>query len=506
MLPHVHSLLRPAGRLGLLLTALAAVLPAQFQHGRGADIRRLSALLAAGDEPASRKLATALVTAGIAQRDAALLNDVAWVIVDPVAEVAHRDLELAMRAATQAVEWSAWEQPSAIDTLARVHAWQGDIATAAAVQQRALTQLYTTSDKVNRGSIAAAVVEYRQRLLADAPPPPDANKRLRVPAGCAPAAAASLDGWCKVVVHKATGLRFRLVGGEFTMGAAPDDAAGLVPHGNAAKQAAAEAVEQPQRRVRVSPFYLAEQETSVAVWRKFVDAVGYLTDAQLDETERGGISLRVESDDMARIYLADDATWANPLPYFAARGSHTLDERHPVAQVSWCDAMMFCAHFGLRLPTEAEWEQGCRGGTSTRFWWGDDASDGKDKDNVLDVPGAKYAIRAAAKSAFPFHDGHCFFAPVDAFPPNPFGLRCMHGNVAEWCADLADARLLARMPADAVTVDPVGAPTQATRHTAVQRGGNWSSRPELARAAARRFARIDRRDAGTGFRAALSRH
>lgn len=505
MLLLVQALLRPAGRLVLLLSALAAVSPAQYQHGRGADIGRLSALLAAGDEEASRKLAAALVTAGIAQRNAALLNDVAWAIVDPVAEVAHRDLDLAMRAATQAVEWSAWEQPSAIDTLARVHAWQGDFAAALAVQQRALTQLYTTSTATPRGPFAAAVVEYRQRLLAVAPPPPDANKRLRVPAGCAPAAAAGLDGWCKVVVHKATGLRFRLVGGEFTMGAAPDDAAGLVPPANAAKQAAADAIEQPQRRVRVSPFYLAEQETSVAVWRKFVDAVGYLTDAQLDETARGGVSLRVESDDMARLYIADDATWANPLPFFAARGSHTLDERHPVAQVSWCDAMMFCAHFGLRLPTEAEWEQGCRGGTSTRFWWGDDASDGKDKDNVLDMPGAKYAIRAASRFAFPFHDGHCFFAPVDAFPPNPLGFRCMHGNVAEWCADLADGRLLARMPADAVTVDPVGVPTHETRYTAVQRGGSWSSRPAMARAAARRFVRIDGRDAETGFRAALSR-
>ena len=96
-----------------------------------------------------------------------------------------------------------------------------------------------------------------------------------MPTGCAPAAAAAVDGWCKVVVHKATGMRFRYVaGGEFAMGRGPGDVEDLLTPERKEKHARNLDADLPQRRVRVSPCYIAEQEASVAHWRKFVAATG----------------------------------------------------------------------------------------------------------------------------------------------------------------------------------------------------------------------------------------
>jgi formylglycine-generating enzyme required for sulfatase activity len=54
--------------------------------------------------------------------------------------------------------------------------------------------------------------------------------------------------------------------------------------------------------------------------------------------------------------------------------------QNPVEQVSWNDAQAFCQKLSqitgktYRLPTEAEWEYTCRAGTTTRYYFGDDAN------------------------------------------------------------------------------------------------------------------------------------
>jgi formylglycine-generating enzyme required for sulfatase activity len=149
--------------------------------------------------------------------------------------------------------------------------------------------------------------------------------------------------------------------------------------------------------------------------------------------------------------------------HFAARGQgHALVARRstdefPVEMVSWFDAEAFCRRLSdrpeeraagrtYRLPSEAEWEYACRAGTTTRFTCGETLS--------LDLANVKGRWQRTR--------------PVGCYPPNPWGLFDLHGNVLEWCGDWHTADYYERSPA----VDPPG-PETSLDDVRVLRGGGW---------------------------------
>jgi formylglycine-generating enzyme required for sulfatase activity len=98
--------------------------------------------------------------------------------------------------------------------------------------------------------------------------------------------------------------------------------------------------------------------------------------------------------------------------------------RRPVINVSWADAQGYARWLSsatgrsYRLPTEAEWEYASRAGTTTSYWWGEDAGD-------------NYANCYGCGSRW---DGEQT-APVGSFAPNAWGVHDTLGNVWEWTAD-----------------------------------------------------------------------
>jgi len=147
--------------------------------------------------------------------------------------------------------------------------------------------------------------------------------------------------------------------------------------------------------------------------------------------------------------------------------------RRPVDSVSWDDARTFCERLSertgraYRLPSEAEWEYGCRAGTTTPFTFGETIT--TDLANYV----GEHIYRSEPKGIYRHET-----TEVGSFPPNAFGLYDMHGNVWEWCADAWHDNY-GGAPADgSVWESRVGS-------LRVLRGGCWHDPPGLCRSAAR---------------------
>ena len=169
--------------------------------------------------------------------------------------------------------------------------------------------------------------------------------------------------------------------------------------------------------------------------------------------------------------------------------SNFKGEKRPVETVCWNDAAEFCKKLSqklgikFRLPTEAEWEYACRGGTTTPFHFGETIAS-----NLINYNGS-YSFRDALKGEW---ERRPQTVEVDYFKhANNFGLYQMHGNVWEWCEDDWEGNY--QTPR-----------TQATHKKSnknkLLRGGSWFNFASYCRSAARYDYTPDKRNDNIGFR------
>jgi formylglycine-generating enzyme required for sulfatase activity len=169
----------------------------------------------------------------------------------------------------------------------------------------------------------------------------------------------------------------------------------------------------------------------------------------------------------------------------------------PVACVSWNDAKAYMAWLArktgkpYRLPSEAEWEYAARGGTSTAFFWGDDAEEGCAYANLYDAAGQGRFNWASTTC----NDGAATVAPVGRYQPNAYGLHDMIGNVWEWVEDCH----VVPYPASHDGAAPLQTDPCDRRGV---RGGSWMTRPDRNRVTFRGRDPADVRYFMFGFRVA----
>jgi formylglycine-generating enzyme required for sulfatase activity len=273
-----------------------------------------------------------------------------------------------------------------------------------------------------------------------------------------------------------------LPGGQFLMGT--DDREGYPADG-----------EGPIRKIRLSPFWIDRTAVSNAQFAAFVEATGYVTEAESfgwafvfsgllpnDFPPTRGVA---QAPWWRQVHGAD---WRHPE---GAHSSIADRQDHPVVQISWNDVRAYCSWAGKRLPTEAEWEYAARGGLEQqRYPWGD----------VL-TPGGRHQMNVW-QGTFPrqnsTEDGFLGTAPVESFSPNGFGLFNMTGNVWEWCADWFNPTFHINGPRR----NPRGPKVGASR---VMRGGSYLCHRSYCyryRVAARSASTPDSATGNLGFRCA----
>ncbi len=258
--------------------------------------------------------------------------------------------------------------------------------------------------------------------------------------------------------------------------------------------------EGPVRAVTLRPFSIDRTPVTNTLFRSFVDATGYRTEA-----ERFGWSFVFWSHIPAEHFqkLVHDtvaaAPWWCKVPgasWYSPEGPGSTigrRENHPVVHVSWNDAQAYARWTGQRLPTEAEWEYAARGGLEQKLYpWGDKLRpQGKHRCNIWQGEFPKVDTA---------DDGYAGTSPVGAYPPNGFGLDSITGNTWEWCADWFDADFHRNAPPS----NPTGPPTGAAR---VMKGGSFLCHKSYCnryRVAARTSNTPDSSTSNIGFRCAFS--
>jgi formylglycine-generating enzyme len=277
-------------------------------------------------------------------------------------------------------------------------------------------------------------------------------------------------------------------------------------------------------RVTVDGFWIDRTPVTNAQFRAFVEATGYVTFAEIAPDPKdypGALPHMLKAGSLVfsppkrPVDLRNWSSWwtfkfgANWRRPNGAGSSIRGHDDHPVVHVAYKDAEAYAQWAGKALPTEAEWEFAARGGRDgAEFAWGDTF-----------MPGGR-AMANTWQGEFPRQNlathGYERTSPVDAFPPNDYGLYDMIGNVWEWTTDWFSPKHEADAPkACCIPENPRGGPEagsfdpcqpQISIPRKVLKGGSHLCAPNYCRRyrpAARHPQPVDTSTSHVGFRCVM---
>jgi formylglycine-generating enzyme required for sulfatase activity len=241
----------------------------------------------------------------------------------------------------------------------------------------------------------------------------------------------------------------------------------------------------PEHLVGIDDFEMGETEVSNAYYVIFLNNMASLGNLMIEEGIPGdwsSDSTEIANGHAWNIILDPDIfPWGGQtlikLSDIAGGGQHPLNRcwieldtssytfsvvegygNWPASWVSWYGAMMYVDYYGVTLPTEAEWEYAARAGQQLEY---------PTNDGNLSYGQANYGTGFGGPS------GETYLSPVgELFPPNPFGLYNMTGNVSEWCLDWYDENFYQTCVDNNIYLNPLNDNIPEEVEVKVLRGGN----------------------------------
>lgn len=226
--------------------------------------------------------------------------------------------------------------------------------------------------------------------------------------------------------------------------------------GSPANEAARSDDEGPQVKVKIKPFWIGKYEIT---WDEYEP---YQLTSE-GRNKDGSRKVWAPTDKPAEL-ISQPTPPYQPMDFGMGRNGFPAICMTQHAANKYCQWLSAQTGHFYRLPTEAEWEYAARAGTTTAYFFGDDASQLKD-----------YAWFFENASNFQY-------SQVGKKKPNPWGLHDIYGNVCEWCLDQY-------LPNGFKTIASLGGEKwipSKTPYPHVARGGHYDDDPEMCRSSARR--------------------
>ncbi len=279
----------------------------------------------------------------------------------------------------------------------------------------------------------------------------------------APAEVDAHEDFTETIPHTTNSFNMKAIpGGTFKIGSPPDEPRRDPDEG-------------PQKEVKISPFFMAEIEVT---WDEFL-AFYSATSAEGRSTDTEGTRTQADVDAIS----GPTPPYGQPDQNWGLGNRPAITMTHHAAE-TYCKWLSQVTGKTYRLPTEAEWEYAARGGTQTPYFFEGNPKDFSkkgfpaslfSKESTLINDYVIYARNSQGKTALP-----------EDIEPNPFGLKNMLGNAAEYCSDWY-AEDAYEMLQDGV-VDPKG---PASGEERVFRGGSFKSPAGKVRSAERDFTKSE---------------